>query len=419
MTYNRIMIIRKKTLLVFQSAYTFEQITKMELQQFLKSRDISNFFDEVYFINPLASLQYFPDSKVNYSQPKKYPLSEREYMIEGGISKYKMPKFLLGVNFLFSQISFVKYLARIGCLKHVSVVRSEDALYNGIAAWLTSRILNKPLVVAIGGNSNRIRRLTKQPLMKRFFRFCFLERFVEKRILNLADLVIVLNQDNYDFIIELGIASSKIFKSNLGIEVHPDYVVGRRLETRHSELKENLLCGKDFLLTCVSRLEDVKLVDHVLYVANEINNSGLSFKLLIVGDGSKKQELIELTKALGIESSVVFVGNQSQSWLIDLFCVSDLNIVPLGGRALLEASLCGCPSVAYDVDWHSEIISNGRSGLLVPNLDIHSLSEAVLHVLVNHELRIIFGKNSYQYAHKFLNLNQVMAEQRAMYSNLG
>jgi glycosyltransferase involved in cell wall biosynthesis len=413
------MSIREKTLLVFQSAYTFEQITKMELQQFLKSRDISNFFDEVYFINPLASLQYFPDSKVNYSQPKKYSLSERESMVEGGISKYRMPKFLLGLNFLFSQISFVKYLARIGCLRHVSVVRSEDALYNGIAAWLTSRILNKPMVVAIGGNSNRIRRLTKQPLMKRFFRFSFFERFVETRILNLADLVIVLNQDNYEFVVELGITPSKIYRSNLGIEVHPDYLVVPRLETRLLELKENLLHGKEFLLTCVSRLEDLKHVDHVLYVANEIKNSGLSFKLLIVGDGSKKQDLIDLTETLGIESSVVFLGNQSQSRLIDLFCVSDLNIVPLGGRALLEASLCGCPSVAYDVDWHSEIILNGISGLLVPNLDINGLSEAVLHALMNDDLRTIFGRNSYQHARQFLNLNQITAEQRAMYSNLG
>ena len=418
LTYNKTMTIREKTLLVFQSAYTFEQISKMELQQFLKSRDISSFFDEVYFLNPLASLQYSASSKVNHSIPTKYFLSEREVMVEGGISKFKVPKMFRGFNFLFSQISFFRYIRKIGCLKYVSVVRSEDALYNGILAWLTSRLLKKPLVIAIGGNSNRIRKLTKQPLMKRLFLFCFVERFIETRILNFADLVVVLNQDNFEFVTELGVDPNKVFTSSLGIEVHANYFIEPCFDPNLSQIRKDILCGKDFLLTCVSRLEDVKLVDHVIYVAKQLSNFNVSFKLVIAGEGSKKRDLVKLTQTLGIESSVVFVGNKPQSWLVDLFNFADLNIVPLGGRALLEASLCGCPSVAYDVDWHTEIISNGVSGLIVANLDKHQLSEAVLHVLSNPDFRRMLGKNSYKFAHEFLNIEQVKADQRAMYSAL-
>ena len=49
--------------------------------------------------------------------------------------------------------------------------------------------------------------------------------------------------------------------------------------------------------------------------------------------------------------------------------------------ALLEAGVCGVPMVAFDVGGNADVVSNGRSGVLVPSLDIEALIKAACRLL--------------------------------------
>lgn len=49
--------------------------------------------------------------------------------------------------------------------------------------------------------------------------------------------------------------------------------------------------------------------------------------------------------------------------------------------ALLEANFCGAPMVSFDVGGNAEVVSNGRSGVLVPLLDIEALINAACRLL--------------------------------------
>ena len=51
------------------------------------------------------------------------------------------------------------------------------------------------------------------------------------------------------------------------------------------------------------------------------------------------------------------------------------------GMALLEAGVCGVPMVAFDVGGNADVVSNGRSGVLVPSLDIEALIKAACRLL--------------------------------------
>jgi glycosyltransferase involved in cell wall biosynthesis len=51
------------------------------------------------------------------------------------------------------------------------------------------------------------------------------------------------------------------------------------------------------------------------------------------------------------------------------------------GMALLEASICGVPMVAFDVGGNADVVSNGRSGVLVPFLDIETLIQSACRLL--------------------------------------
>ena len=90
---------------------------------------------------------------------------------------------------------------------------------------------------------------------------------------------------------------------------------------------------------------------------------------ILVGDGRETSNLKSLAQKEGLIDQVVFAGNRSQAWIAGAFNLVDINVAPLCGRSLLEASLGGLPAVSYDVDWHSEIVVSGSTGFLVPNLD--------------------------------------------------
>ena len=90
---------------------------------------------------------------------------------------------------------------------------------------------------------------------------------------------------------------------------------------------------------------------------------------------------------------------------------ADLNIAPLCGRALLEASLSGCPAVSYDVDWHGEIVHSGVTGELVENLDFKAMGKAAKKILLNDQLRASMREEMLKLAHELASPSRITEEQ--------
>jgi glycosyltransferase involved in cell wall biosynthesis len=97
---------------------------------------------------------------------------------------------------------------------------------------------------------------------------------------------------------------------------------------------------------------------------------------------------------------------------------ADLNIAPLCGRALLEASLSGCPAVSYDVDWHGEIVHSGVTGELVENLDFVAMGEAAKMILLDDRLRSAMREEMFKLAHELASPTRITEEQVQIYSDL-
>ncbi len=107
-------------------------------------------------------------------------------------------------------------------------------------------------------------------------------------------------------------------------------------------------------------------------------------RLIILGEGKDRPKLEALVRALGIEDRVDlpgFVENPlAYMARADIFCLSS-RFEGLPG-VLIEAMATGCPVVSTESPGGaSEILDNGRYGLLVPTEDEQALSDAMLKAL--------------------------------------
>jgi len=125
-----------------------------------------------------------------------------------------------------------------------------------------------------------------------------------------------------------------------------------------------------------------------------------------------------LAKKEGLADQVVFAGNRSQAWIAGALNLVDINVAPLCGRSLLEASLGGLPAVSYDVDWHGEIVISGSTGFLVPNLDYSAMGEAILVLCKDQELRKKMSVSMHEKAIDLASPEKIAQRQKMIYQEL-
>lgn len=133
------------------------------------------------------------------------------------------------------------------------------------------------------------------------------------------------------------------------------------------------------------------------------------WSLRIVGSGSDESMLKELARHLKIDQSVEFVPKTDN--LISHYLSA--SIYALSSRfegfalVLSEAKSFGLPSVSFDCDCGpSDIVHDGKDGLLVKNGDIEGFAQALLILINDGPMRMKFGDMGYQ-DHRF-NLGRIV-----------
>ena len=408
----------KRVMLVFNSAYTFEHLNKYGLGIFIQSRDSMHFFDSVLHVNPVASLQYESENQGNYTKPGIQQFDTHNFVLEGRVSQYRFLNKFKFINFIFSQIALIRQIINYEGFDKIAVVRAEDPRFNGIYGYIFSRMLHKPLVTGLWGNPERIRQLSGFPLQPRLFRTTQIERTVEKFVLRKSTLVLAQNNENLGYALKLGINMQKTRITELAIGIHQSHFLPNSKRKKLNNYLKEFNLSDEYILVCISRLEYIKNVDHAIRACKIIKSNDIKFKLFIIGDGRERNNLQRLVSDLDLQDDVIFTGNREQDWIASFLVNVDLNLAPLCGRALLEASLSGVPCVAYSVDWHSELVVSGITGELVSNLNYIELGRAATLLLKNKFLLDKMRSNMLQVSHYIADPTKVAKHQYEMYSQL-
>ena len=111
------------------------------------------------------------------------------------------------------------------------------------------------------------------------------------------------------------------------------------------------------------------------------------FRVLFVGDGELRSEMENLVDELGLKGVIHFLGTRSD--IPSILAASDLFILPSLWEglpmALIEAMASGLPVVATRVSGTSEVMVDGKSGILVEPGVSKALASAIQKMLENPE----------------------------------
>ena len=140
----------------------------------------------------------------------------------------------------------------------------------------------------------------------------------------------------------------------------------------------------------VGRLETQKGYPYLIEAHAQLIDNGLSHNLVIIGEGSELSKLKAIVKERRVESSVYFLGFQTNPHrYMKRATVFALSSEFEGfGLVLAEALTCGVPVVATDcLSGPAEILDWGKYGLLVRPQDSSELAEALGRMLTEPDLR--------------------------------
>ncbi len=163
--------------------------------------------------------------------------------------------------------------------------------------------------------------------------------------------------------------------------------------------RQNLpaLVGTRNICLTVARLSAQKghsyLLDAIALLPARLRQS---WCFVLAGDGDLEGQLRAQAEKLGILDAVIFLGHTTDvpQWLTvaAAFVLPSLyEGLPL---ALLEAMAAGLPCLATAVDGNLEVLRHGENGLLCQSADAQSLSQALLALLDNADLRTCLGKQA-------------------------
>lgn len=145
-------------------------------------------------------------------------------------------------------------------------------------------------------------------------------------------------------------------------------------------------------LLFVGRLNAQKGIE-LLLRALAVTTTGAS--LDVVGDGPDGERLKALAGELEIADRVKWIGALPQQKLRDYYRSAAALIVPSINEGLglvaVEAQLCETPVIAFDSGGLSDVVSNGRTGVLIEDISASALAQGIDTLLASSDRGAALG----------------------------
>jgi len=171
------------------------------------------------------------------------------------------------------------------------------------------------------------------------------------------------------------------------------------------------------VIGCVGRLNWAKDLATLIRAFALLRERQADSVLALIGDGSLRQDLVDLAAAEGVAAHVRFLGDRSDvRELLQGLDVFAMSSVSEGySIALLEACASAVPIVATGVGGNAEIVRDGVSGRVVPPRDPRVFAEALFDVLADLERARAMGRAGREWAFEHGTFDGMVGRYQALY----
>jgi len=161
--------------------------------------------------------------------------------------------------------------------------------------------------------------------------------------------------------------------------------------------------GDQIVIVSVARFEKVKGLDTLLRASAEVVKREPSTSYILIGGGSLKNYLEELSDRLGISRNIRILDYSSE--VDEILASSTIAVLPSiyepFGLAAAEALAAGKPVIASRVGGLKEIVFDGVNGFLFTPGDHRELADKILKLLRDRSIRSRMAKSARETAERF------------------
>jgi glycogen(starch) synthase len=205
------------------------------------------------------------------------------------------------------------------------------------------------------------------------------------------------------------------------IAVHNGINVGSFKPTEATNVRGQYGIGGPMLLF-VGRMITQKGIPYLIKAMPTVLERHPDAKLLLVGRGNALENLKKMTRAMGLEKSVLFSGYMSEETLKEAYGTCDIFVLPSVWEvlpiAILEAMSSSKPVVCTDAGGNAELVIDGLNGYVVPMRDPEALADRINALLDDPGKRESMGRAGRRRAEEEFDWKLIALKTKQVYEDL-
>lgn len=314
------------------------------------------------------------------------------------VAKGWFPKILVFFYLLCGSFSIVK----LGLREKFDVIHVHWTVPHFWFGFLGGLVSKAPIVSTFYGVELRWVK-SRVPLFKPFLKWA-----IKK-----SDKVIAISEHTY--------------KEVVGLYSREVQIIPYGASLSEKDLNQGKSPSKQKNILFVGRLVERKGVQYLIEAFGKIA-AGTPAELIIVGQGPEKVKLEQLAKEKKLDHRIIFAGFVNDENLRNYYQNCAVLVLPAItdekgdteglGVVLIEALNYKKPVIASNVGGITDIVIDGKTGLLVPEKNSEELAKALKKILKDESLAAKLGEQGYNYVKEKFGWSKIIKELKRVYEEV-
>ena len=292
-----------------------------------------------------------------------------------------------GLGMIFAARRLIRSIASS---KRIHLIVAQDPHLAGWVGLWAKKQLSIPLLVHLHGDFLKNRHWRNE----RWFHQVFAA--LQPSILRHADGIRAVSTAIMEKLFSLGIPREKITLISTPVNEAVFLASDEKQQVRIEELRYKYR-GK-FIALFVGRLEPAKNIFFMIDVLERLRRKKKEIVLLLIGDGSLREQIKAAIKNRKLESDVHMLGSKDHAELGVHYRLAQalllLSTNESFGKVIIEAGLCGTPTLASQTAGAAYIIVDGKTGFIVPVNDLDATVDVLDEMIDYPEGVKLLGTNA-------------------------